>query len=187
MSGNGITLEGLKLFELKLFRDDRGYFVERFNRNKFAELGLPVDFFQDNHSVSHPKVLRGLHYQSHPAQGKLVSCLSGSIFDVAVDVRIGSPTFGQWNGVELNEENGRVFWLPAGFAHGFCVLGDKPAHVLYKVTTPWSASGEGTISYADSSIGIDWPVKDPILSTKDREGMTLGDYEAVMGNQPSWW
>ena len=128
-----LDLPGLVLVELKIFGDVRGFFVERFQLQRFAEQGLPTQFIQDNHSRSGPKVLRGLHYQSQPAQGKLVGVIRGCIWDVVVDIRPESPTFGKHFGLEMSDMNGRMLWIPPGFAHGFCVLGDEPADVLYKV------------------------------------------------------
>lgn len=177
---------GPKLISLKAFRDDRGVFVERYKRDMMCEMGLP-EFVQDNHSVSHPRVLRGLHFQHTPAQGKLVSCLVGRILDVAVDLRWDSPTFGRWQGVELSEDKPEWFWIPAGFAHGFCVLGDKPAHLLYKVTAPWNAVGEGTVHFQDPEIGIQWPFSSPLISQKDHEGPSFADYKKWAVGRAPWW
>jgi dTDP-4-dehydrorhamnose 3,5-epimerase len=164
-----LTLPGLKRIELKIHRDDRGFFVERYVENRFCESGIVAHFVQDNHSRSKPGVIRGLHYQTDPAQGKLVSVTRGRIWDVAVDLRKDSPTFGKWEAVELSDENGRVLWIPAGFAHGFCVLGDVDADVLYKVDAPYSPKTEAGIHYADSTLAIEWPVTNPVVSKKDRD------------------
>lgn len=176
-------LEGLMLVELKVHGDSRGFFVERFNEEKFAEFGLPTHFAQDNHSRSAPGVLRGLHYQSGPAQGKLVGVTKGRVWDVAVDIRVNSPTFGHYYGVELSDTNGLLFWIPPGFAHGFCVLGDEPADMLYKVTATYNPQGEGGIMYNDKDIGIHWPLENPAISKRDEGLMSLKDYKAVA---PDW-
>ena len=173
-----LSLEGLKLIELKQFHDDRGYFAERYQQERFESYGLPKYFIQDNHSRSKPGVIRGLHYQSNPGQGKLVGVIRGRIWDVAVDIRKNSSTYGKWEAVELSAENGRLLWIPAGFAHGFCVLGNEPADVMYKVDAPYSPKTEGGIIYSDSDLKIEWPVKDPIVSTKDQVLQTFSNYEA---------
>lgn len=161
-------LSGLKLIELKIYGDDRGFFTERYVAERFVGYGLPERFIQDNHSRSKPGVIRGLHYQTDPAQGKLVGVIRGKIWDVAVDLRKDSPTFGQWEAFELSDENGRLLWIPAGFAHGFCVLGNEDADVMYKVDAVYSPKTEGGILYSDPDLKIEWPVKDPIVSGKDR-------------------
>lgn len=160
-------LSGLRLFELPVFRDERGFFVERFREDKWAALGLGVHFVQENHSRSAPRVLRGLHYQIDPAQGKLVACLRGRIFDVVVDLRAGSRTFGKWWGTELSDENARVLWVPFGFAHGFCVLGNEPADVVYKVDGVYNPKTEGGIRWDDPTVGVRWPVASPLVSPRD--------------------
>lgn len=170
-------LDGLLLLELQVHGDSRGFFVERFHEDKFAELGLPTRFVQDNHSRSAPRVLRGLHYQNDPAQGKLVGVTRGRAWDVAVDIRRNSPTFGRYYGVELSDRNGLLFWIPPGFAHGFCVLGDEPADMLYKVTAPYNPQGEGGIRFDDERIGVRWPVSDPIISARDTALMSFAEYE----------
>lgn len=170
------SLPGLKIIELDVYGDARGFFVERFHAPRFAEHGLPVDFAQDNHSRSAPGILRGLHYQHAPAQGKLVGVTRGAVFDVAVDIRHGSPTFGQWFGIELSDVNGLLLWMPPGFAHGFCVLGDEPADMLYKVSAPYNPQGEGGIRYDDPQLAIDWPVQNPTISARDEALATWGEY-----------
>ncbi len=167
---------GLKLIQLKVFADDRGFFVERYQKDRFAGYGLPENFYQDNHSLSKPGVIRGLHYQHSPSQGKLVGCIRGKIWDVVVDIRKNSPTFGKWEGVELSAENGRLLWVPAGFAHGFCVLGNEYADVMYKVDTPYSPTTEGGIQYNDPTLKIEWPVSAPIVSGKDMVLQTFETY-----------
>lgn len=165
-----LSLPGLLLVELDLFADERGYFTERFNLRKLRELGLPeVAFCQDNCSRSLPGVLRGLHYQHDPPQAKLVTVTRGRILDVAVDIRPRSPTFGQHEAVELADEPPTTLWVPAGFAHGFCVLGDEPADVLYKVDTEYSPGGEGGIFWADPELAISWPITSPLLSDRDNQ------------------
>jgi dTDP-4-dehydrorhamnose 3,5-epimerase len=166
-------IEGPLLIHLKTFHDNRGFFVERYNEAKFKELGLPTKFVQDNFSRSAYGVLRGLHYQFNPPQGKLVSCTSGEIFDVAVDVRKGSPTFGKHVSVTLNGDRPASFWIPAGFAHGFCVTSKDGADVLYKVDNLWSPGGEGSILWNDADLGIQWPIATPTLSEKDISANTL--------------
>lgn len=163
----------LLIFEPKVFGDDRGFFMESFNQEKFNQIaGGPVDFVQDNHSRSSKNVLRGLHYQIKQPQGKLVRVVRGSVFDVAVDLRRGSPSFGQWFGVELSEENKKIFWLPEGFAHGFLVLSDT-ADVLYKTTDYYAPEHQRCISWNDNDIGIEWPIEGkPKLSEKDKQGVS---------------
>lgn len=176
-------IDGLLLVELKVHGDSRGFFVERYNENKFDDLGLPTHFSQVNHSRSAPRVLRGLHYQHGPAQGKLVGVTRGRVWDVAVDIRVGSKTFGHYYGVELSDTNGLLFWIPPGFAHGFCVLGDEPADMLYMVTEPYNPEGEGGIMYDDPSIGVRWPIDDPTISARDKGLMSLSEYKEVA---PDW-
>lgn len=171
-----LELKGLKLIELAVHGDARGFFVERFNQAKFKEAGLPTQFVQDNHSRSAPGVLRGLHYQTDPAQGKLVGSTNGRIWDVAVDIRPDSPTYGQWRGTELSDLNGKLLWVPAGFAHGFCVLGDAPADVFYKVDGLYNPATEGGIAWNDPDLKVDWPVKDPLISGRDQKQMSFADY-----------
>ncbi|MGZ3797042.1 MAG: dTDP-4-dehydrorhamnose 3,5-epimerase [Pseudobdellovibrionaceae bacterium] len=153
-----------------MHHDNRGFFVERFNELKFRELGLPTKFVQDNFSHSQYNVLRGLHIQYVPPQGKLVSCTRGEIFDVAVDVRKDSPTYGKHVSVTLSGEKPALFWVPPGFAHGFCVTSKEGADVFYKVDNSWSANGEACILWSDEDLNIKWPIKNPILSAKDQVG-----------------
>lgn len=163
-----LPLMGLKLIQLRVFRDDRGFFMERFQCDKFQELGLPTTFAQDNHSRSCPGVLRGLHFQQNPDQGKLVGVVRGRIWDVVVDIRPHSPTLGQHYSVELSDENGYLLWIPGGFAHGFCVLGDQPADVFYKADVPFQPASEGGIFWADRDLSIPWPVTPSRMSARDR-------------------
>lgn len=176
-------MDGLKLVQLVVRHDSRGFFIERFNQARFAELGLPSEFIQDNHSYSHPGILRGMHYQYAPGQGKLVGAIRGRIWDVAVDVRPTSKTFGQHYGVELSGENGKLLWVPAGFAHGFCVLGDEPADVFYKVNAPYNPQSEGGIAFNDPDLAIQWPLAKPTVSERDAKLSSWKDYCA---NPPKW-
>jgi dTDP-4-dehydrorhamnose 3,5-epimerase len=162
------------IFQPKVFGDDRGFFFESFNQKVFAEAtGLSVNFVQDNHSKSAKNVLRGLHYQIEQAQGKLVRVTQGEVFDVAVDLRESSPTFGQWEGTKLSAENKRQMWIPPGFAHGFLVLSDT-AEFLYKTTDFYAPQYECCLKWDDSSIGIEWPLQGvPILSAKDSQGLNF--------------
>ncbi len=168
-----LPIEGLLLVELKLHGDERGFFVERFNSEQFKKHGLPIQFVQDNHSRSAPGILRGLHFQNDPAQGKLVGVVRGSIWDVAVDVRPGSPTFGKHYGVELTDLNGKLLWIPSGFAHGFCVTGNQPADVFYKVDAFYNPATEAGIAWNDPELAIDWPCRNPTLSARDQALPTL--------------
>lgn len=175
-----MKLAGLQLLELKIHRDDRGYFVERYKTDWSDSYGLPK-FVQDNHSLSHPGVVRGLHYQSAPAaQGKLIGVVRGRIWDVVVDIRATSPTFGQWEAVELSADDGRLLWIPAGFAHGFCVLGSEEADVTYKVDQQYHAATEGGLRWNDADLNIDWPVAqmigEPLVSIKDQALPTFSSY-----------
>lgn len=162
------------VIEPRVFGDDRGFFFESFNQNVFrAATGLDVSFVQDNHSKSAKGVLRGLHYQIQQPQGKLVRVVQGEVFDVAVDLRKGSESFGQWVGVHLSADNKKQFWVPAGFAHGFVVLSET-AEFLYKTTEYYAPQHERCIRWDDPSIAIDWPIKEsPILSEKDQLGLSL--------------
>ncbi|QJC55773.1 dTDP-4-dehydrorhamnose 3,5-epimerase [Polaromonas vacuolata] len=163
------------VIEPKVFGDNRGFFFESFNQKAFNEAcGLDVNFVQDNHSRSAKGVLRGLHYQVQQPQGKLVRVVRGAVFDVAVDIRKGSPTFGQWVGIELSEENHKQLWIPAGFAHGFMVTSDS-AEFLYKTTDYYAPEHERCIAWNDPAICIKWPLNDekPSLSAKDQQGLAL--------------
>lgn len=166
------------IVEPKVFRDDRGFFFESFNERRFMELtGISLHFVQDNHSRSTCNVLRGLHYQIRQPQGKLVRVISGEVFDVAVDLRRSSPTFGRWVGVTLSAKNMRQLWIPEGFAHGFVVTSES-AEVLYKTTDYWAQEYERSIRWDDPTIGICWPLQGtPQLSSKDLAGIALRDAE----------
>ena len=169
-------LQGVILVELDVFEDPRGYFFEMYHAGKHADGGIRGPFVQDNFSHSVRGTLRGLHYQLQHAQGKLMMALEGRIFDVAVDIRKGSPTFGQWVGVELSGENKRQLYVPPGFAHGFCVLSDT-ADVLYKCTDVYSRKDERGIIWNDPALAITWPIADPLLSQKDRSYLTLQEMQ----------
>jgi dTDP-4-dehydrorhamnose 3,5-epimerase len=171
-------LDGLLVIEPTVFGDQRGFFYESFNAQRFAEqTGVNVDFVQDNHSRSAKGVLRGLHYQIQQAQGKLVRVTSGAVFDVAVDLRKSSPTFGQWYGLELSAENKRQLWIPAGFAHGFVVTSDV-AEFLYKTTDYYAPAYERSVIWNDPAVGIEWPLDgEPLLSAKDKAGVPLAQAE----------
>ncbi len=171
------TLEGVLFLEPQVFGDERGFFLESYNRRKFAELGIMDEFVQDNHSFSVRNTLRGIHYQIQRPQGKLVRAIVGSILDVAVDLRRSSPTFGRAETFLLTGENKRMAWVPAGFGHGFRVL-SATAHVTYKATNFYSLPDERTILWDDPDLKIDWQLDGaPILSQKDRVGLRLRDAE----------
>lgn len=177
MKVTSTSLPEVLLVSPKVFGDSRGFFFESWNQQTFSECGIDAKFVQDNHSRSARGVLRGLHYQIRHPQGKLVRVLSGSIFDVAVDIRRSSPRFGQWTGIVLGAEAHHSLWVPAGFAHGFCVLSEF-AEVLYKTTDYYAPEQERCIIWNDAAIGIQWPLPSPpILSAKDQQGMALVDAE----------
>jgi dTDP-4-dehydrorhamnose 3,5-epimerase len=169
----------VKIVEPAVFGDPRGFFMESWHAQKFADLGLDLNFVQDNHSRSRQGILRGLHYQTQQTQGKLVRVTSGKVFDVAVDIRRSSPTFGQWVGVELSDENHRMLWVPPGFAHGFYVMSES-ADFLYKCTDFYAPEHECCIRWNDPTLAIDWPLVDgqaPLVSGKDAEGKLWQDAE----------
>jgi dTDP-4-dehydrorhamnose 3,5-epimerase len=172
-------LPGVLVLEPRVLRDERGCFAEMWHRDRYAALGIPDAFAQDNISLSRRRVLRGLHFQVEPrTQGKLVSVLQGEVWDVAVDLRSGSSTFGEWVGVELAGENLRQMWIPAGFAHGFVVTGES-ALFSYRCTEVYSPGHERGLRWNDPEIGIEWPVQDPIVSRKDTEAPLLGSFADV--------
>ncbi len=161
------------VLEPKVFGDERGFFYESYNRRAMTEAGIPDDFVQDNHSRSAKGVLRGLHYQIQNTQGKLVRVISGSVYDVAVDLRKSSPTFGKWVGVELSAENKRMAWIPKGFAHGFVVTSDT-AEFLYKTTDYWAPQFERSLLWNDPALGIAWLLEgEPTIAAKDAAGLPL--------------
>ena len=173
------AVDGPVILEPQIFGDERGFFVESWNAQKFAETGLDVDFVQDNHSRSQKGVLRGMHFQNPGPQGKLVRVVSGAVYDVAVDLRRSSPTFGNWVGVELSAENKRMFWVPQGFAHGFLTLEDG-TDFLYKCDAPYAPANEHSLAWDDPNVGIEWPTHglEVQLSAKDRNGKALAEVEA---------
>ena len=165
------------ILEPKVFGDERGFFMETYNEARYREAGLPSNFVQDNLSLSARNVLRGLHFQNPDQQGKLVYVLQGEVFDVAVDIRAGSPTFGEWEGITLSAENKRQFWVPEGFAHGFVVTSDT-ALFAYKCSAPYNAKADAGVRWNDPEIGIKWPVEEPTLSEKDKNAPLLRDLPA---------
>jgi dTDP-4-dehydrorhamnose 3,5-epimerase len=169
-------LAGVLLLEPKVFADERGFFLETYNQKTMAAVGIEATFVQDNHSFSRRNVVRGLHYQVGRIQGKLVRVIAGEIFDVALDLRQSSPSFGRWYGTRLSGENQRMLWVPEGLAHGFSVLSES-AHVLYKATAFYDREGERTILWNDPELNIDWQLGGgaAILSPKDRAGVTFRD------------
>ncbi len=162
------------VIEPKVFGDSRGFFLETYNQDRYREAGIDLDFVQDNLSFSHQGTLRGLHYQNPHPQGKLVYVLQGEVFDVAVDIRHDSATFGDWVGVTLSSENKRQFYVPPGFAHGFCVTSET-ALFAYKCTDRYAPECEGSILWDDADIGINWPISSPLLSEKDKHAPRLRD------------
>ena len=169
-------IEGLALIEPKVHGDARGFFLESWNEHAFRDAGIDAHFVQDNHSRSQRGVIRGMHFQDPMPQGKLVRVVAGRAFDVAVDLRRSSPTFGQWEAVELSASNHRMFWIPEGFAHGFLAL-DDDTELLYKCTAPYAPEHEHILAWDDPDLAIDWPLDGltPKLSGKDREGTALAD------------
>lgn len=169
----------LLVLEPKVFGDDRGFFLESWNAAMFRDLGLDLSFVQDNHSRSARGVLRGLHFQQPNPQGKLVRVTAGRVWDVAVDLRKASPTFGQWYGLELSAANKRLFWVPPGFAHGFVSLEDG-TDFLYKCTAPYDPANEHSLAWDDPAVGIEWPLEgiEPQLSAKDKVGKPLAEIES---------
>lgn len=178
MKAISTKLDGALILEAKIHGDARGFFMESYNAKTMRDLGIHCDFVQDNHSRSTKGVLRGMHYQIKQPQGKLVRVVRGSAFDVAVDMRKSSKTFGQWTGVELSEDNHRQFWIPPGFAHGFLSLSDS-VDFLYKVTDYYAPEHERTLIWNDPKIGIEWPLQgEPIIATKDLAGLPFDQMEA---------
>lgn len=180
-------LAGIVLIELQAFNDQRGFFLESFHDRRYREIGITGPFVQDNYSHSKKDVLRGLHFQRRHAQGKLISVVNGEVFDVAVDIRRGSPTFGQWYGTYLNAGNHRQLYIPPGFAHGFCVLSDS-VDLLYKCTAYYHPEEEIGVMWNDPDIGIDWPIVNPDLSAKDSNncrlhGLDASQLPAYLGNE----
>lgn len=175
MNINHTSLPGVLLLEPKVFGDARGFFFESWNKERFEVAGIPLDFVQDNVSFSRQGILRGLHFQNPVSQGKLVQVLQGAVYDVAVDIRHGSPTFGQWYGVTLSAENHLQLYVPEGFAHGFCVVSET-ALFTYKCTDFYTPEHEYSLAWNDPDLGIDWPITEPSLSGKDQVGKRLGEF-----------
>lgn len=171
------TLPGVIIIEPKIFGDSRGFFFESFQSDRYAEHGITRPFVQDNASRSAKGVLRGLHHQQHHTQGKLIYVTRGQVFDVAVDIRFGSPTFGQWTSAILDDVDHRQLYIPPGFAHGFCVLSET-ADFFYKCTDYYDPTSEITVLWNDPDIGIQWPIKNPMLSDKDKIGKPLKDFSS---------
>jgi dTDP-4-dehydrorhamnose 3,5-epimerase len=170
-------LNGVVVLQTELFEDDRGFFLEAFRADRFKELGLPEDFVQDNHSGSKRGVLRGLHFQWDPPMGKLMRVTAGEAYAVAVDIRKGSPTLGQWYGRKISASNRLQIWAPAGFARGFCALSDQ-VELQYKCTGTYNSGAESGILWSDPQIGIEWPFERPQLSQKDSQAQTLSEWLA---------
>jgi dTDP-4-dehydrorhamnose 3,5-epimerase len=162
------ALPEVKRVELTIHRDYRGFFCEHFRADAWENAGIGAPIVQENHSRSLPHVLRGIHFQHTPAQGKLVGVVRGKVMDIAVDLRPHSPNFGKYVSAELSDENGCLLWVPPGFGHGFCVMGDGPADVVYHTTGYYNAAGEGGIAYNDPDIAIAWPIANPVVSERDR-------------------
>ncbi len=177
MKVEALELAGIKLITPRIFGDERGFFFESYQADRYREQGINCEFVQDNHSCSARNTLRGLHYQATPGQAKLIRVIKGKIFDVAVDIRLTSPTFGKWLAVELDAEQHRQFFVPVGFAHGFCVLSEV-AEVLYKVSSTYDPSTERCLAYDDEDIGVEWPVSTPLVSERDRDAESLAAYRA---------
>jgi dTDP-4-dehydrorhamnose 3,5-epimerase len=172
-----LRLSGTKLIQPQVFGDERGFFLETYSAPRYIAAGIDVSFVQDNHSRSVHGTLRGLHYQSEPGQAKLVRCTTGRILDVVLDIRPSSPTFGQWDAVELDDQARKQLFVPVGFAHGFCVLSDF-AEVQYKVSTPYDAKTESSISYNDPELAVAWPVAQPLLSARDQQAESFASFRA---------
>lgn len=171
-------ISGLLIIKPQVFEDSRGYFFESYNRDKFAAAGIPVDFVQDNESKSQKGVLRGLHFQKPPfAQGKLVRVMKGAVLDVAVDLRLGSPTYGQWDSIVLTESNKFMYWIPAGMAHGFLTLEDNTVF-FYKCTNLYNKESEGALLWCDPQLNINWDCQNPLLSGKDQVAPLFKDFQS---------
>jgi dTDP-4-dehydrorhamnose 3,5-epimerase len=167
-------LDGLVLLAPDVFGDERGFFVETYREETWSQHGIPTDFAQDNHSRSRRGTVRGIHFQTHPGQGKLVRCARGSVLDVVVDLRRGSPTFGEWEAVELDDERHHQLWIPVGFGHGFCVLSDI-ADFTYKCTNVYDPATESGIRFDDPDVGIEWPDIELIYSARDHDAPRLAE------------
>lgn len=174
-----LPISGLVLVTPSLFRDERGFFMESWRRELWASAGISLDFEQDNHSLSQYGTLRGLHYQTTPGQGKLIRCTRGKIWDVAVDLRKESSTYGRWHAVVLDSEKHQQFWIPVGFAHGFCVLSQE-AEVQYKCTSVYNPKTEAGIAWNDPDLAIEWPIQRPLLSQRDQSNPSFRSTSAVL-------
>ena len=170
------SIQGLMLVTPDVYGDNRGFFMESYNVEKFKEIGITCEFVQDNHSNSIKNTIRGLHFQIEPGQAKLVRCVRGKVWDVAVDIRPESPTFGQWQAVELSEENKQMFFIPVGFAHGFYVLSEE-ADFLYKESSVYNSKTEAGIAWDDPDLAVKWPVSVPNLSQRDLGNQSFADYK----------
>ncbi len=175
MEATKAPLEGLLILTPRVFRDERGFFFESYNQRLFSELGISLEWRQDNHVLSVARTTRGMHFQHDPGQAKLVRCVRGRIWDVAVDIRPDSPTLGRWFGLELDAQACRMLFVPVGFAHGYCVLGEEQAEVIYKCSDIYQPALEDGFRWDDPQVGIDWPVADPILSERDRASGSFAD------------
>jgi len=183
MEISDLQIQGLKLIQPKIYKDGRGFFYESYRQQQYCAHGIEVPFVQDNVSFSQQGTIRALHYQSHPGQAKLVSCIQGKIFDVAVDIRPDSPTFGKWEALELDEESHRQLFIPIGFAHGFCVLSET-ALVQYKVSAPYDPKTECSLRWNDPDINILWPIQNPVLSPRDQISPYFKEvFHEVMGHR----
>ncbi len=174
MNVSGTTIEGVMVFEPRVFDDNRGFFMETYQKERYKQAGIDCHFVQDNLSYSVQGTLRGLHYQLHHPQAKLIQVIYGAIFDISVDIRRGSSTFGKWTGVHILGKNRRQVFVPVGFAHGFCIISNS-AYVLYKCSDFYKPEDEMGILWSDPEIAIEWPISDPLLSVKDREYPCLSD------------
>lgn len=182
MEVENLPLSGAKLIRPKVFRDSRGFFLESYSAPQYTAAGIPEVWVQDNHSKSVKDTLRGLHYQSTPGQAKLVRATLGHIFDVLVDIRPGSPTFGKWHGVHLDAETHTQVYVPVGFAHGFCVLSEV-AEVQYKVSSPYDGAHECSIRWNDPELAVAWPVTSPVLSARDQTSESFADFKQRAGGK----
>lgn len=172
MESTDLRLHGLKLIKPKVFSDHRGFFLETFQQSIYEKFGMPATFVQDNHSFSQKGCIRGMHFQSYPGQAKLIRVAVGKIYDVAVDLRPHSSTFGQWEAVILDDQSHHQLFIPVGFAHGFCVVSPE-AHVLYKVSSPYDSKFEKGFRWDDPTVKIEWPVEHPIISERDQQAPFL--------------
>lgn len=179
MNIKNLEIEGLKLIELKQYSDNRGYFVERYNEELFEKMGMSKSFVQDNLSLSKPGVLRGMHIQYDPPQGKLIGVTSGKIWDVVVDLRPQSRSYLKSFSIEISGESNFLFWIPPGFAHGFCVLGNEPAYVYYKVDALYNPKGEVGLLWNDVDLNIQWPLQKPVLSDRDSKLISYKEYKRI--------